>query len=135
MQRLRPRDIVISSVEIHVVVSATLFCTDRFLFYEFADNQDLHSFPTRRSSDLKAGAPVYSHPAIGLDGAAVRHVAAAPGDRKSTRLNSSDLGSSSAVLCLKEDTGRGKEVRGAVADSHHVGADRGEEARDAAADG
>src|SRR5690606_40239323 len=89
---------------------------------------DLHSFPTRRSSDLLAGSRTRSRRAIQqhapsrraiqrhLDGqAAARrryaasrarplsiHRGAAAADRKSTRLNSSHVKISYAVFCLKK---------------------------------
>src|SRR5205814_10576026 len=83
----------------------------------------LHSFPTRRSSDLVAGTPygqVYigtykiTHdgaghlssvftPTVGVDQPATSSTINAGGtDRKSTRLNSSHLGISYAVFCLKK---------------------------------
>src|SRR5437870_8267032 len=79
----------------------------------------LHSFPTRRSSDLKAGA---SHSLIGfpyklhgrLENLKVLELTAAPviadgrtvdyKDRKSTRLNSSHVAMSYAVFCWKKRT-------------------------------
>src|SRR5205814_8183076 len=78
----------------------------------------LHSFPTRRSSDLTPLAPAH--------GGRARHLLVSPQcaqcflgegsgdafgaeqvarDRKSTRLNSSHLGISYAVFCLKKKTG------------------------------
>src|SRR5207245_3511269 len=82
----------------------------------------LHSFPTRRSSDLidghgdreepprrQAGGPG-GGPAGRVPAAAPRHhhrqgaVAAAGRDRKSTRLNSSHGSISYAVFCLKKKT-------------------------------
>src|SRR5438270_9219259 len=59
----------------------------------------LHSFPTRRSSDL-----IYT---IGLRDPAyvpstLSALATAAGDRKSTRLNSSHSKTSYAVFCLKK---------------------------------
>src|SRR5438034_11479454 len=73
----------------------------RFFFYCYGDHRDLHSFPTRRSSDLATGFP---------DGAAPPECAAATAagsprraiDRKSTRLNSSHTVISYAVFCLKK---------------------------------
>src|SRR5437870_6686388 len=76
--------------------------------------RDLHSFPTRRSSDLarlravlrRAGPPgtpvvAFGDVAIDFDKSEVtvdgRHV-----DRKSTRLNSSHVAISYAVFCLKK---------------------------------
>src|SRR5690606_40045299 len=83
-----------------------------FFFYCFVDPRDLHSFPTRRSSDLD-GEPRLARarePAeIGRDpvhrpsdlcrGAAVVRTWR---DRKSTRLNSSHVKISYAVFCLKK---------------------------------
>src|SRR5690242_21229122 len=83
-------------------------------------NLDLHSFPTRRSSDLfvnkmdRAGA----NPERVLDEISTRltpaampiaspdDVAFARQDRKSTRLNSSHMSISYAVFCLKKKTKR-----------------------------
>src|SRR5438034_5179470 len=81
-----------------------------FFFYSYGDHRDLHSFPTRRSSDL-AGHLRRSRP---LAAARSRgRVRAAPAraplrrprvvaDRKSTRLNSSHTVISYAVFCLKK---------------------------------
>src|SRR5438309_5668598 len=84
-----------------------------FFFYGSGAHRDLHSLPTRRSSDLHApgavarlarGAP----PAA--DGRALRGGRAgvrrrfrpSGRDRKSTRLNSSHSSISYAVFCLKK---------------------------------
>src|SRR5438552_10367853 len=86
-----------------------------FFFYSYAHHRDLHSFPTRRSSDLCALEP----PPLDLDSAydtlvmerwaAARASALPPWvlatfyrDRKSTRLNSSHQIISYAVFCLKK---------------------------------
>src|SRR5947209_11498739 len=75
---------------------------------------DLHSFPTRRSSDLS--------PPIGSPARRRSNDPPAPPvakDRKSTRLNSSHANNSYAVFCLKKKeietgsmvkTGHGKEL-------------------------
>src|SRR5437899_12402697 len=86
-----------------------------FFFYSSADHRALHSFPTRRSSDLKvATLPVIAlGVGIGVDYAlyllSVQLAQQRAGlslteleDRKSTRLNSSHLGISYAVFCLKK---------------------------------
>src|SRR5438876_1713471 len=89
-----------------------------FFFSCFGAHRDLHSFPTRRSSDLlqaeaRAGSPgggVRSRagkgcrrPAAGPDGeASFRAGAFSRLDRKSTRLNSSHPSISYAVFCLKK---------------------------------
>src|SRR5688572_31285850 len=81
-----------------------------FFFYCYGDQQDLLSFPTRRSSDLPrrdrpAGREVGGAVAAGVDQAAVfdhAHGAAGAIDRKSTRLNSSHSQISYAVFCLKK---------------------------------
>src|SRR4051812_49688512 len=83
---------------------------------QFADDYEIiHSFPTRRSSDLH-GDRQAGGAAFGLDGGAIHLVLgrrtirffalAHPGDRnhadrKSTRLNSSHMSISYAVFCLK----------------------------------
>src|SRR5207302_10180018 len=83
----------------------------RFFFYGSAARRDLHSFPTRRSSDLALsstrdrGRP--QRPPRSAIGLARRHatsVARDPrdADRKSTRLNSSHVKISYAVFCLKK---------------------------------
>src|SRR5205814_8290954 len=92
--------------------------TSSFFFYSSGAHRDLHSFPTRRSSDLRAprlrgdAAPVpCRHGQLGGHDRAdrPRHDAfrgrqrnASWRDRKSTRLNSSHLGISYAVFCLKK---------------------------------
>src|SRR5262245_62533730 len=77
----------------------------------------LHSFPTRRSSDLGAQAVP---PRQGLHRAQQRggdHRRVQ--DRKSTRLNSSHLGISYAVFCLKKKTKQqqGNQRRGILSDA------------------
>src|SRR5699024_12854118 len=71
--------------------------TPRSLFSCCAAPRDLHSFPTRRSSDLGryTCVPLLKHLAdLGRDREAA--------DRKSTRLNSSHVSMSYAVFCLKK---------------------------------
>src|SRR5688572_32145678 len=71
----------------------------------YGDHRDLHSFPTRRSSDLntaiverkakmEAGQMLRALPGAGQRGINL--------DRKSTRLNSSHSQISYAVFCLKK---------------------------------
>src|SRR5262245_64527996 len=72
-----------------------------------AVHQDLHSFPTRRSSDLVEEA-MAAAAAVGDDRLQRRSRGYVDRrcpprrDRKSTRLNSSHLGISYAVFCLKK---------------------------------
>src|SRR5262245_65631179 len=86
-----------------------------FLFLSsYSDHPDLHSFPTRRSSDLQddalsnAVAAFHHNWALGdvddLHFHFIRRAAVVriEQDRKSTRLNSSHLGNSYAVFCLKK---------------------------------
>src|SRR5437773_5973331 len=80
------------------------------MFYSSVSHRYLHSFPTRRSSDLTDPRPV----AGGAGGAGVRARGRGPTlggrrgrlaesvDRKSTRLNSSHITISYAVFCLKK---------------------------------
>src|SRR5438067_3109630 len=80
-----------------------------FFFYSYIDPRPLHSFPTRRSSDLvvhlqrpdravREDRPAHPRPLV-------PHAGVDPGrqrDRKSTRLNSSHVSISYAVFCLKK---------------------------------
>src|SRR5438034_4923449 len=77
-----------------------------FLFHCYGAHRDLHSFPTRRSSDLRPAReasrarrhdrPSSPGEAFSLGGEMRRL------DRKSTRLNSSHTVISYAVFCLKK---------------------------------
>src|SRR5207248_11461093 len=86
------------------VDSSILFCF--FFFYCSVPLRDLHSFPTRRSSDLgRAGSPgprsrprSAPAPAFLVRGGLEK----LEQDRKSTRLNSSHRTISYAVFCLKK---------------------------------
>src|SRR5438874_7490215 len=80
-----------------------------FFFYSYGDHRALHSFPTRRSSDLHApggaqlGEKPPHHPRPKNGGAVFWRVPAENStDRKSTRLNSSHVEISYAVFCLKK---------------------------------
>src|SRR5688572_31461568 len=82
-----------------------------FYFYCYGDHRDLHSFPTRRSSDLPSRPPRWplfrlpprTTAVIRAGTSAVPTVImAGTGDRKSTRLNSSHSQISYAVFCLKK---------------------------------
>src|SRR5699024_12392592 len=101
--------------------SATSSPPSSFSFYPHGAHRPLHSFPTRRSSDLTQGRRSYvaQFGAIQGDRAHVLgpqsdqqlHQCGFPasggaydrrGDRKSTRLNSSHVSISYAVFCLKK---------------------------------
>src|SRR5690606_41443751 len=88
-------------------------------FSRYPHHRDLHSFPTRRSSDLDVHADLLGLAGMARRGALVDHAHAgrlqgrqvlarvvAGGlddlDRKSTRLNSSHVKISYAVFCLKK---------------------------------
>src|SRR5438045_6057437 len=74
-----------------------------FFFSCYCDLRDLHSFPTRRSSDLEAAGRLRPHVRDDTSGnGRTMIVAVQQQDRKSTRLNSSHLGISYAVFCLKK---------------------------------
>src|SRR5207245_11763229 len=77
-----------------------------FFFYGYGPHRDLHSFPTRRSSDLtetglvcRARLRGWGAGGGGMADALVSQLVA---DRKSTRLNSSHGSISYAVFCLKK---------------------------------
>src|SRR5690242_21556785 len=87
-----------------------------FFFSSSADHRDLHSFPTRRSSDLArtaAAAATFTivprhvlgqgeTPPSDMLGGALIGCGGRGEDRKSTRLNSSHMSISYAVFCLKK---------------------------------
>src|SRR5204863_9086913 len=100
------------------------YCT---LLRSSRSHRALHSFPTRRSSDLRVATaavalltaiaglvfllyprakPNEPPPPPGRIGASLRLSDQIPEDRKSTRLNSSHVEISYAVFCLKYKTGR-----------------------------
>src|SRR5438552_19114322 len=72
-----------------------------FFFYCYGHHRDLHSFPTRRSSDLSPTAPIRCRDGI-VSPMSVLRITCSLGDRKSTRLNSSHQIISYAVFCLKK---------------------------------
>src|SRR5947207_8351331 len=95
-----------------VVLSALLPIALFFFFFDcYGDHRDLHSFPTRRSSDLflaekdKEIARLSGVYVRNLQnaGAELAHGKARLLDRKSTRLNSSHTVISYAVFCLKKN--------------------------------
>src|SRR5689334_24753407 len=81
------------------------------VLYRYGHHRDLHSFPTRRSSDL---ARAQAHIAVGAEdgacelaqhaGEVAERDVLVDRDRKSTRLNSSHSSISYAVFCLKKKT-------------------------------
>src|SRR5436309_10129245 len=81
-----------------------------FFFYCCLDHRDLHSFPTRRSSDLWQWSDLEMHPTrvlkLVIEGIAKISLRTRRAtyylDRKSTRLNSSHVKISYAVFCLKK---------------------------------
>src|SRR5438034_7227310 len=98
------------------------FPCDLFVFYRFGDPRVLHSFPTRRSSDLNASqlsdgasacvvmdAKLAERRGLHPLGIFRGFTVAACEDRKSTRLNSSHTVISYAVFCLKKKKNKKKE--------------------------
>src|SRR5205807_9107327 len=103
---------LLSSADSSSSFSSLLFF---FFFYCSGPHRDLHSFPTRRSSDLAFSS---STPAGNFS---IWHIARMRyrtrnlhertiGDRKSTRLNSSHLVISYAVFCLKKKKKKKKKT-------------------------
>src|SRR5436853_812541 len=80
-------------------------------FFSLGNHRDLHSFPTRRSSDLDVIAVDVSPAAAAVARDNTRALGLASRDRKSTRLNSSHLGISYAVFCLKKKTKESRAIR------------------------
>src|SRR5438067_12701255 len=71
-------------------------------FYVYGHHRDLHSFPTRRSSDLDD--PLLRDEVLLAFLLRDRELLRLRQDRKSTRLNSSHVSISYAVFCLKKKT-------------------------------
>src|SRR5438876_6293517 len=71
-----------------------------FFFYSYRRHRDLHSFPTRRSSDLLHHQAWAYLQVIGVR--VPLNLVQLHRDRKSTRLNSSHPSISYAVFCLKK---------------------------------
>src|SRR5689334_23537308 len=101
-----------------------------FFFSCYGARRDLHSFPTRRSSDLAVSRRACSASRESGSTAAARGRTLlgtgrppTASDRKSTRLNSSHSSISYAVFCLKKKN-KNKPIRvihaGAVQLSHRV---------------
>src|SRR5688500_19775883 len=91
----------------------------------YAAPRALHSFPTRRSSDLYR---VVRTVAVG-DGPIGIDLIGTPGnefdpDRKSTRLNSSHLVNSYAVFCLKKKKQRCAQLKKALSELRRSGESR-----------
>src|SRR5690349_25137577 len=94
------------------VIGIYRFCVCIDIFFCLHDTQrNLHSFPTRRSSDLVGDGVVgvlvrlqtaRNDGIWSAGGGAPAHGKAGRGDRKSTRLNSSHVETSYAVFCLKK---------------------------------
>src|SRR5690606_40578147 len=94
-----------------------LLCSSMWLSdYSYGADRILHSFPTRRSSDL-GGSPAAGPGRQAVPPAVARGGRSSPGrsgraflahlgftDRKSTRLNSSHVKKSYAVFCMKKKT-------------------------------
>src|SRR5438552_8210243 len=81
----------------------SVLCT--LYFHRNPHHPELHSFPTRRSSDLdraRRGLPDQPDDAVDLGGLRPRPADQGTPDRKSTRLNSSHQIISYAVFCLKK---------------------------------
>src|SRR5438094_6766169 len=87
-----------------------------FFFQGYGDHQDLHSFPTRRSSDLttRTRRRASRWPRCRSSPSHGRSIA----DRKSTRLNSSHRTISYAVFCLKK---KKKEEAGVKSENEKAG--------------
>src|SRR5207253_11378524 len=103
-----------------VILSYLLLCLSEFLSFSLqssAPHPHLHSFPTRRSSDLSKRAAVIAglvdtkdflggqNRGYGIEPAGQRNP-----DRKSTRLNSSHVAISYAVFCLKKKKTKNKKT-------------------------
>src|SRR5437588_11282182 len=88
-------------------LSASLRAFSCFFFYRSGDHRDLHSFPTRRSSDLlplevDSLMLLSENTNFDFGSKPKSKLVFSDRDRKSTRLNSSHTVISYAVFCLKK---------------------------------
>src|SRR5437868_15373546 len=97
--------------EVKLSALYAVFSIPHICLYCIIDPRKLHSFPTRRSSDLRGRA----NEASGRNSELARLGGIGPVrlraviDRKSTRLNSSHVSISYAVFCLKKKRYRSDE--------------------------
>src|SRR5437763_7050002 len=86
--------------------NAVSYCDHISFYLPPADNPHIHSFPTRRSSDLgetpKPGPQIDRQTSCPEGGPTTLKEMVSEKDRKSTRLNSSHRCISYAVFCLKK---------------------------------
>src|SRR5699024_12303129 len=96
----RPSTVLFCLVVICSLYAFALF----FFFYCVPVSLALHSFPTRRSSDLSFFSFLFSFTNLVLGAFILFFIGNLPYkiDRKSTRLNSSHVSISYAVFCLKK---------------------------------
>src|SRR5690606_41332473 len=97
------------------ISASSLVSSLLFFFYCYGDHRDLHSFPTRRSSDLAPTTNRGRSARRTPPRSSKRWSARRASDRKSTRLNSSHVKISYAVFCLK------KKKHGQAALAHRDG--------------
>src|SRR5690625_6383365 len=84
---------------VKLIIIDYLFC-----FRGYRAHRDLHSFPTRRSSDLRGDDARGGPRGRGRCRGRAHRELGRGRDRKSTRLNSSHVAISYAVFCLKKKT-------------------------------
>src|SRR5207245_11429184 len=97
-----------SSKFLHLLQLLTSYLLSHIFFFQYsAAHLNLHSFPTRRSSDLdlmpvRKFSAMFSIEYFSEEALAPARIRARRSDRKSTRLNSSHGSISYAVFCLKK---------------------------------
>src|SRR2546430_7808222 len=84
------------------ILKSSLTNNEFFFFKLYCDHRDLHSFPTRRSSDLQPGFSLLCFPEVNVPDSSSKGWQILV-DRKSTRLNSSHSQISYAVFCLRKN--------------------------------
>src|SRR5947199_1360596 len=115
-----------TSVLIIIVLDVSLSVNILFFFFNDAATTEIYTLPTRRSSDLSGPDQLAALGGV-VAGRGLGQPAPGPArgqcgrrrDRKSTRLNSSHLGISYAVFCLKKKKLERQSLGRSLPDSLH----------------
>src|SRR5439155_13330249 len=99
---IHARLLFLTELQLSYVIEITVPSTPIMMFIvkDYARNRDLHSFPTRRSSDLVGTLEALEHPLLrGADGLLANAARAAPHSPERSEEHTSELQSRGHVVC------------------------------------